>query len=120
MTITPLILRMIGCKGIEKSMIKLHGMRDEFLQKLVDHIPSPRNSATSSEITGDDQKCSVAETLLSLQESQPEFITDEVVKSFILVRQKFVLYFLKVLKKTENRIKMTRNSVTQIFFLELY
>ncbi|KAF2309743.1 hypothetical protein GH714_004906 [Hevea brasiliensis] len=76
------VLRMIGFKGIEKSMIKMNNMRDKFLQNLLDEVKLKRiNSKTSDE----EEKRSLVETLLSLQELEPEFYTDEVIKSIMVM-----------------------------------
>ena len=75
-------LKMISFKGIEKSMIELHNARDEFLQNLLNKIRFKRKDLKTSD---EEEKRSVAETLLSLQESNPEIYTDEVIKSVILV-----------------------------------
>ncbi|KDP41664.1 hypothetical protein JCGZ_16071 [Jatropha curcas] len=75
------ILRMTGFKGIEKGMIKLQRKRDEHLQNLLDEIRlKTRNSGTSNE-----EDKSLIETLLSLQELEPEFYTDEVIKTIMLI-----------------------------------
>lgn len=81
------ILRLIGFKGIEKNMIKLHRKRDEYLQNLIDKIrlKEVSSSLESAKLLDGKEKRSVAETLLSLQESEPEFYTDEVIKSTVLV-----------------------------------
>ncbi|KAG8632662.1 cytochrome P450 81C13-like [Manihot esculenta] len=71
------VLRVIGFKGIEKSMIKMNNMRDEFLQKLLDEIKLKRMDSK--------EKRSVAETLLSMQEIEPEFYSDKVIKSIIVM-----------------------------------
>ncbi|KAG8632665.1 cytochrome P450 81C13 [Manihot esculenta] len=76
------VLRVIGFKGIEKSMIKLNDVRNEFLQNLLDELKLKRiNSKTSDE----KEKRWVVETLLSLQELEPEFYTDEVIKSTMVI-----------------------------------
>nr|TKR78878.1 cytochrome P450 family protein [Populus alba] len=81
------ILRVIGFKGLEKNMKKLHGIRDEFLQNLIDEIRLKLERTTSlkaDEVTDGEERRSVAEILLCLQESEPEFYTDEVIKSTVL------------------------------------
>ncbi|XP_050228544.1 cytochrome P450 81C13-like [Mercurialis annua] len=70
-------LRTIGFKGIEKSMTKIQNTRDEFLQKLLDEI---RVKGINR-----DEKRSVVESLLYLQELEPGVYTDEVIKSIMLV-----------------------------------
>ncbi|XP_050210715.1 cytochrome P450 81C13-like [Mercurialis annua] len=70
-------LRKIGFKGIEKSMIKTHNIRDEFLQSLIDEI---RAKGINKE-----EKRSAAETLLHLQELEPGVYTDDVIKSIMVL-----------------------------------
>ncbi|GFQ04144.1 cytochrome p450 81d11 [Phtheirospermum japonicum] len=69
------VLRWIGYKGMEKSLMSLHKKRDEFSQNLIDEV----------KLKNDDAKSSLIQTLLSLQESEPEFYTDDVIKSMILI-----------------------------------
>ncbi|XP_002510136.2 cytochrome P450 81C13 [Ricinus communis] len=75
-------LRMIGFKGIEKNMIKMQNKRDEFLQDLLDGIRLNRKHSKTSD---DEEKRSVAETLLSLQELEPAIYTDDVIKSIMVM-----------------------------------
>ncbi|KAJ6679042.1 CYTOCHROME P450 82C3-RELATED [Salix purpurea] len=79
------ILRVIGFKGLEKNMRKLHGIRDEFLQNLIDEIRLKLKKITSlktDELADGEERRSVAGTFLHLQESEPGFYTDEVIKMF--------------------------------------
>ncbi|KAJ4701676.1 putative Cytochrome P450 [Melia azedarach] len=77
------ILRLIGYKGIEKNFIRLQKMRDDYLQKLIDEVCLKK---TSSSLTATSTRnMSLIETLLSLQESEPEFYSDDVLKSIILM-----------------------------------
>jgi hypothetical protein len=77
------ILRLIGYKGIEKKFVKLQKLRDEYLEKIIDGIRSKKN--TCSMDGGEKKIMSLVENLLSLQQSEPEFYTDDVIKSMILV-----------------------------------
>ncbi|KAL6521866.1 hypothetical protein OROMI_031743 [Orobanche minor] len=72
------VLRWIGYQGMEKKLISLHEKRDEFLQNLVDEVKMKKD------INGEGER-NLIETLLSLQLSEPEFYTDDVLKSIILV-----------------------------------
>ncbi|KAJ0024375.1 hypothetical protein Pint_08699 [Pistacia integerrima] len=74
------ILRLIGYKGrVEKNLSKVQKSRDEYMQGLIDEI---RLKKTNSSFQ---KKTSLIETLLSLQESEPEFYTDDVIKSIMVV-----------------------------------
>nr|GMC66323.1 cytochrome P450 81E8-like [Ipomoea batatas] len=66
-------LRWIGYKNLEKNMKKLGERFDSFLQGLVD------------EHRHDKSRNSMIDHLLSLQESQPEYYTDEIIKGLMMV-----------------------------------
>ncbi|XP_019155006.1 PREDICTED: cytochrome P450 81E8-like [Ipomoea nil] len=66
-------LRWIGYKNVEKNMKKLSERLDSFLQGLVD------------EHRHDKSRNSMIDHLLSLQESQPEYYTDEIIKGLMMV-----------------------------------
>lgn len=73
------ILRWLGYyKELEKRMLSLHKKRDQFFQGLVDEI---RNSGTVLE----KKKKALIPTLLSHQELESDFQSDDFVKSIILV-----------------------------------
>lgn len=72
-------LRLIGYKGLEKIAIRMRRLRDEYMQNLIDEIRlKGRSSSLKDEI-------SVIEILLSLQDSDPEFYTDDIIKSVLLM-----------------------------------
>ncbi|KAK4434381.1 cytochrome [Sesamum alatum] len=73
------VLRWIGYKGVEKNLKLLHKKRDEFLQSLIDEFRW-RNDASREK-----NERVLIETMLSLQGSEPEFYTDDVIKSIVLV-----------------------------------
>nr|AYM55650.1 cytochrome p450 [Croton stellatopilosus] len=75
------ILRKIGFKGIEKGMVKLQRIRDEYLQQCLDEI---RLKNINSETSNEEEK-SLTEILLSLQELEPEIYTNEVIKSIMIM-----------------------------------
>uniref|UniRef100_A0A2P2PJ51 Cytochrome P450 81D11-like n=1 Tax=Rhizophora mucronata TaxID=61149 RepID=A0A2P2PJ51_RHIMU len=80
------MLRLIGYKGIEKSMIKLKEKRDKFLQDLLDYVRLKRaNPCLKAAESSSEEFKSLTEILLSLQDSEPEFYTEEVIKSTILI-----------------------------------
>ncbi|XP_058221154.1 cytochrome P450 81C13-like isoform X1 [Rhododendron vialii] len=75
------VLRWVDYQGVEKSMRAVQGKRDGFLQGLVDEFRRKREANCV-----DDYKSStLIGTLLRLQESEPEFYTEDVIKSVILV-----------------------------------
>ncbi|KAL0368964.1 UNVERIFIED_CONTAM: cytochrome [Sesamum calycinum] len=73
------VLRWIGYKGVEKNLKLLHKKRDEFLQSVIDE------SRGRKEVSRDKKERVLIETLLSLQASEPEFYTDDVIKSIVLI-----------------------------------
>ncbi|KAL5777661.1 hypothetical protein ACOSP7_010587 [Xanthoceras sorbifolium] len=77
------ILRLIGFGGIEKSFVRLRKMRDGYLQRLIDEIRLKKNCCSMKKVG--EKKMPLIETLLSLQQSEPEFYTDEVIKSIVLI-----------------------------------
>lgn len=80
------ILRLIGySKGIEKIYVRVQKMRDEFMQNLIDDIRIRLKKTSSYFETASVRNKSLIETLLSLQESEPEFYSDDVLKSVIVV-----------------------------------
>ncbi|KAH7523691.1 hypothetical protein FEM48_Zijuj06G0038700 [Ziziphus jujuba var. spinosa] len=81
------ILRWVDYKQSKKSMIMLHRQRDEFLQGLIEEIrqkkSTPLNPTTALE---SEKRTTLIESLLSLQESDPEYYSDIVVKAILLVK----------------------------------
>ncbi|KFK25349.1 hypothetical protein AALP_AA8G101100 [Arabis alpina] len=67
------VLRWIGYKGIEKRVIEMQKLRDEYLQRLIDEVRI-RNSSGS-----------LVEKFLRLQESEPEFYSDDVIKGIVVL-----------------------------------
>ncbi|XVF64137.1 hypothetical protein PTKIN_Ptkin09bG0143500 [Pterospermum kingtungense] len=69
------VLRWIGFLGIENNLKELQRRRDEYLENLVDGI----------RLKEEGKNHSVIEKLLSLQEEDPNFCTNEVIKSMALM-----------------------------------
>ncbi|KAH0680394.1 hypothetical protein KY290_022579 [Solanum tuberosum] len=81
---TEKVLKWFGYKGIEKRMISAHKKRNEFLNSLFDEFRqkkvSPISVSESSTDGNRKKKGTLVETLLFLQESEPEFYTDDLIK----------------------------------------
>jgi hypothetical protein len=77
-------LKWINYKGFEKSVIKVRDARDGFAQDLIDEIRQKKTSSCSSPVAGPEET-TVIETLLSLQEQEPDFYTDDIIKGLVLV-----------------------------------
>ncbi|XP_019059549.1 PREDICTED: isoflavone 2'-hydroxylase-like [Tarenaya hassleriana] len=75
-------LRWVGYKGIEKNMERVFRMRDSYLQKLIEEIGEERSSRVSKDKSSNP---TLMETLLSFQDSDPEFFSDNIIKSVVLV-----------------------------------
>ncbi|KAI5675214.1 hypothetical protein M9H77_06164 [Catharanthus roseus] len=77
------ILRWIGFGGYkyEKEMRSLQDERDKFLQDLIDEGKINRNESNSI----DEGKKTVVQSLLALQEADPQYYTDEIVKGMIQI-----------------------------------
>lgn len=72
------ILNWVGSDAYEKRVMRLAKMTDAFLQGLINEHRNKKGRNTSTMI----------DHLLSLQESQPEYYTDQIIKGLILVRSK--------------------------------
>ena len=80
------ILRWVGYKGLEKNMIRLQRKRDEVLWRLIEETKQKKTSSSLKNDTIDvEKKRTLIETLFSLRKSEPEFYSDDVIKSMILV-----------------------------------
>lgn len=74
------VLRLFGSRDLEKRLIRVQRKRDEFISSLIDEFR--RNKAAPFDFK---KGKTLVETLLSLQESEPEFYSDNVLKSIIQV-----------------------------------
>ena len=78
------VLQWVDFQGLEKRMVILKKKMDRFFQNLLDEHKQMRGS-TSSQSVNEVTKMTLIDVMLSLQEIEPEFYTDEVIKSVILV-----------------------------------
>nr|UUV61158.1 codon optimized SrKAHe1 [synthetic construct]UUV61162.1 KAHe1 [Stevia rebaudiana] len=72
------ILNWLGVKSLEKKLIALQKKRDDFFQGLIEQVRKSRGAKV-----GKGRKTMI-ELLLSLQESEPEYYTDAMIRSFVL------------------------------------
>ncbi|KAM3342116.1 cytochrome 81C13-like [Capsicum galapagoense] len=83
------VLKCFGYKGIEKRMVSTHKKRNDFFNNLLDEFRQKKVAPVSvSESTTDrnkEKKGTLVETLLSLQESEPEFYTDDLIKGLLMI-----------------------------------
>ncbi|XP_022772223.1 isoflavone 2'-hydroxylase-like [Durio zibethinus] len=76
------ILRWLTFHGAERRTLKTHKKRDDFLQALVD---VRRSVISSPSITAGERRRPIIDVMLSLQESEPDCYTDEIIKGIIMV-----------------------------------
>lgn len=68
-------------RGIDAALVRLQGRRDAFVGGLVDDQRRRRDGGSRR----DTEKKSIIDELLSLQEIDPEYYTDTVIKGIVLV-----------------------------------
>lgn len=87
------ILRWVGFGRAEKKAINLCKQTDKFLQDIIDECRrnSPRNSCSEG---NRDRKKTIVEAYLSLQDAEPEYYTDNIIKVMIQVSLNFRKRFL--------------------------
>ena len=83
------ILRWIGFLGIETNLKELQRTRDEYIQNLVDGIRLKKTNDLPV-IKEEGKNPSLIEKLLSLQEEDPNFCSNEVIKSMALVSSRLL------------------------------
>nr|BAF98467.1 cytochrome P450 [Coptis japonica var. dissecta] len=75
------ILSWIGIKGIEKKVWNLKEKRDKFLQELIEEHRISRSGGMQTK----EKNATLIDVLLSLQETEPEYYTDEMILGIIWV-----------------------------------
>ncbi|KAK1427479.1 hypothetical protein QVD17_16165 [Tagetes erecta] len=73
------ILSWLGVRGLEKKLIKLQEKRDVFFQGLIEQLRKSKGTEDGN------KRKTMIELLLSLQESDPKYYTDAMIRSFVLV-----------------------------------
>ncbi|CAL5383806.1 unnamed protein product [Camellia sinensis] len=74
------ILRWVGFNGFEKRLVNLQRKRDGFLQDLIDEVRQNKINNSSTK-----QRKTIIEALLSLQEIETEYYTDDIIKGIVLL-----------------------------------
>ncbi|MFS7951687.1 putative isoflavone 2'-hydroxylase [Helianthus anomalus] len=74
------ILSWFGKRGLEKRLVALQEKRDRFFQGLIEQLRSSKGETKKTR-----KKKTMIEVLLSLQESDPEYYTDQMIGSFVMV-----------------------------------
>ncbi|CAK9154814.1 unnamed protein product [Ilex paraguariensis] len=75
------ILQWIDYQGLEKRMLKLRRKADVFLQGLIDEHQNKQGLSYSQE----GRTNTMIDNMLSLQDSEPEFYSDDIIKGIILI-----------------------------------
>ncbi|KAL5847297.1 hypothetical protein ACOSQ3_010821 [Xanthoceras sorbifolium] len=79
------LLSWVGFGGLEKRLMILHQKREKFLQDLVEeHRRKMADEKTANYVDGEKKK-NMIEVLLSLQQLEPEYYTDQFIRSLMLV-----------------------------------
>ncbi|XP_022015533.1 cytochrome P450 81Q32 [Helianthus annuus] len=71
-------LSWFGMTGLEKKLAEFRVKRDAFFQELIEQLRKPKSENMKTKKT-------MIEVLLSLQEAEPEYYNDEMIRSFVLV-----------------------------------
>ncbi|KAI3773732.1 hypothetical protein L1987_48263 [Smallanthus sonchifolius] len=83
------IFRWLGVSKLEKRLISLQAKRDLFMQELMEELKESMGNCSNGK-----QKRNMIQMLLSLQKSEPECYTDEMIRSIMLVpRNNLFMFF---------------------------
>ena len=94
------MLRWLGVKGKEKGLRELQRKRDRFMQSLIEEhrtrIAKDKESSSSC-CNGDDgekkkKKKTMIEVMLSLQEKEPDYYTDQIIRGLMLVAYFYICF----------------------------
>ncbi|PWA64463.1 cytochrome P450 [Artemisia annua] len=78
-------LKWFGVNGLENKLIALQKKRDAFAQGLIDRLRKVRRVEVLAKDTKINKNTMIL-VLLQLQETDPEYYTDELIKNYVLVR----------------------------------
>lgn len=74
------VLKWVGLNKIEKRLAMLHRKRDNFVQDLIEEHRKSRTDSASEQ-----RNKTMIDVLLALQEAEPEYYTDEIIRGMIQV-----------------------------------
>ncbi|XP_059453644.1 cytochrome P450 81Q32-like [Corylus avellana] len=74
------VFKWVGARGLEKRLVVLQGKRDKFMQDLIEEHRRRREGDPVFEERGK----TMIDVLLSLQEAEPDYYTDEIIKGMML------------------------------------
>ncbi|CAL9187622.1 unnamed protein product [Musa hybrid cultivar] len=75
------LLRWVDYGGVRRKLMRLHRVRDEFLQPLIDELRT-KGGEESQTTEAKEEKTTISD-LLSLQKTDPENYSDQIIKSLI-------------------------------------
>ncbi|KAL5847307.1 hypothetical protein ACOSQ3_010831 [Xanthoceras sorbifolium] len=73
-------LRWLTYYGTERKLLKIHKRKDAFIQSLLD---AHQNTSSLTSVDGQKTSQTIIDVMLKLQESEPEFYTNDVIKGII-------------------------------------
>lgn len=82
------ILRWVGFKWFENKLVRMQRHTDEFYQGLINEVrqEEPKLSPSlSTDLTEGKEGKTLVETLLALQETEPEYYSDDILKGIIMI-----------------------------------
>lgn len=91
------LMRWFGFGNVEKKLMSIHDKRDRFMQSVIDE----NRRLIENKDDDEKKKKTMVEVLLDLQRSEPQYYTDQTIKSLLLVNSIFhalILYSLATLK----------------------
>ena len=92
------LLRWVGFGGLEKRLMILQQKRERFMQNLVEEYRRGMeisDKQSENYVDGSGNKKNLIQVMLSLQKLEPEYYTDESIRSLMLVTFLFlILHFL--------------------------
>ena len=93
------MLRWLGVKGKEEGLRELQRKRDRFMQSLIEEhrtrMAKEKESSSSCSNGNDEEKKkkTMIEVMLSLQEKEPDYYTDLIIRGLMLVANLYMLLF---------------------------
>ncbi|CAK9182861.1 unnamed protein product [Ilex paraguariensis] len=76
-------MRWFGFRKVEENLIVIHEKRDKFMQNLIEEYRGMETKSLSAADRG--RKKTIIEVLLSLHQEEPEYYTDDIIRSLMLV-----------------------------------
>lgn len=92
------VMNLLGLSGLEEKLVMLQRKRDKFMQDLIEQRRILRRNTSSDQ----ERSKTMIDELLSLQESEPEYYTDEIIRGMIQVIANMFVQILFVNSLTRN------------------